>query len=90
MVSGTAKQLLCVHQHSDGLQAVAHDVLGLRTAVRLLVQELHAWHRLAAFWCFEAISDQNNPAIEESLLCMSLSISLSILPSLISFSLLLL
>jgi hypothetical protein len=41
--------LRCVHQQSDGLQAVAHDVLGLRTAIRLLVQELHAWHLLAAF-----------------------------------------
>jgi hypothetical protein len=53
-----------VHQQSDGLQAVAHDVLGLRTAIPLLVQELHDWHLLAAFWRLYAISDQDQPAIE--------------------------
>ena len=53
-----------VYEQGDGLQRMSHDVLGLVTAIGLLMQQLDAWHLLPAFGDFDAIPDQHQPAVE--------------------------
>jgi hypothetical protein len=47
-----------MHQQTDGLQAMAHDVLRL-VRVALLMEQLHAGHLLAALGGFDAVTDQH-------------------------------
>src|ERR1700693_5183248 len=53
-----------VDEQADRLQRMAHDVLGLGVRFRLLMQQLYGRHFPAAFGDFDAIPDQDQPAID--------------------------
>jgi hypothetical protein len=53
-----------VYQQGDGLQGMSHDVFGLGAAIGLLMQELDAWHLLAALGDLDAIPDEDQAAVD--------------------------
>jgi hypothetical protein len=53
-----------MYEQADSLHGMPHDVLGLGVGFRLLMQELDGGHFLAALGGFDAIPDQDQPAID--------------------------
>src|SRR5215469_14061369 len=53
-----------VHKQADGLQGMAHDVFRLSVGFRLLMQQLDGSHLLAALGKLDAVSDQDQPAVD--------------------------
>src|SRR5208282_5367510 len=53
-----------VYEQADSLHGMPHDVLGLGVGFRLLMQELYGRHFLAALGGFDAVPDQDQPAID--------------------------
>jgi hypothetical protein len=49
-----------VHEQTDSLQGVPHDVLGLGVGFRLLMQQLDRGHLLAPLGDLDAVPDQNS------------------------------
>ena len=53
-----------VYEQADSLHGMPHDVFGLGVGFRLLMQELDGRHFLAALGGFDAVPDQDQPAID--------------------------
>ena len=53
-----------LYQHADSLERVTHDVFGLGVRIRVLMQQLHAGHLLAALGHLDAVAHQHPPAID--------------------------
>jgi hypothetical protein len=62
--SGTEKTLLAACTSKPTAHGMPHDVLGLGVGFRLLMQELYGRHFLAALGGFDAVPDQDQPAID--------------------------
>src|SRR5215475_11936184 len=53
-----------VHEQTDGLQGVPHNVLGLGVGFRLLMQQFDRRHLLTPLGDLDAVADQNKPTVE--------------------------
>jgi hypothetical protein len=53
-----------MHEQTDGLQGVPHDVLGLGVGFRLLMQQLDPGHLLAPLGDLDAVAYQNKPTVD--------------------------
>jgi hypothetical protein len=53
-----------VYEQADSLHGMPHDVFGLGVGFRLLMQKLDGWHFPAALGGFDAIPDQDQPAVD--------------------------